>query len=642
VVIILGPTGSLTPSFRANAEAAAAEARRWSDQVITVYTPNATWPVVQAALQGASIVVYVGHGNGFPSPYRSAPYPETQNGLGLNPVAGVDDETHQYFGERYLAQEVRLAPHAVVILHRLCYASGNPEPGGPEPTPVVAEQRADNYAAGWMAAGAGAVLIDDHLGPDFYIRSLFRSDRPVEPLWRSAPSARGHLVTLASARTAGAVEMLDPNTPTSGYFRSLVIEPGLTATQLLAGGPEVPSVVLPGMVAAAGDSVTAASSAAAFDVTFGAPALEGTPVAGSQRELTLPVSVPGKEQFPATVMIGVRWDPLEPAGPVSPAAASSSPAPSPSPSPSVAGDQPAAARAPSIETASVPVASPPAGDSPGPAPVGAPPLCAAVPPAPSTPPVDLAGVTSPAPVGPSACLGLIVETPAAPPTVDLVAAEVPGKLVATAATRRGKTGFAASVTLPDRPGLYRLVTTLHDAGGVAFGPAIQALIPALVVRVTGDLWAIYGVQPELVAPAGASVRLAVRVENAGSSAWGVQPLDNLVDTVPAGPAPQLVARWQPLGLPDPSGESRGGTASVPAYIGPGGSAVLELGLTAPATPGAYLLILDVVTADHGSLAALGVSPGLVRVVVTGSEAAPPSASPAPASGPGTSAYGGPS
>jgi hypothetical protein len=70
--------------------------------------------------------------------------------------------------------------------------------------------------------------------------------------------------------------------------------------------------------------------------------------------------------------------------------------------------------------------------------------------------------------------------------------------------------------------------------------------------------------------------------------------------------------------------------------------VLELGLTAPATPGAYLLVLDIVTADRGSLAALGVPPGLVRVVLTGSEAASPLASPTPASGPATSAYGGPS
>ena len=36
-----------------------------------VYSPYATWSAVKAALQGANIVVYLGHGNGFPNPYRS-------------------------------------------------------------------------------------------------------------------------------------------------------------------------------------------------------------------------------------------------------------------------------------------------------------------------------------------------------------------------------------------------------------------------------------------------------------------------------------------------------------------------------------------------------------------------------------------
>jgi hypothetical protein len=35
----------------------------------------------------------------------------------------------------------------------------------------------------------------------------------------------------------------------------------------------------------------------------------------------------------------------------------------------------------------------------------------------------------------------------------------------------------------------------------------------------------------------------------------------------------------------------------------------------PATPGQYLLILDVVTPDKGSLASIGVPPTMVRVTV---------------------------
>ena len=213
VAIVVGPVGSMTDYYRGLADEAAAVARRSSDNVVTVYTPNATWPRVRRALQGASIVVYLGHGNGWPSPYRDAPFPPTQNGLGLNPVAGGGDEAHQYFGERYLTS-VDLAPGAVVILSHLCYASGNPEPGGPDPTLSVARQRADNYAAGWLAAGAAAVIAEAHGGAASYVDAVLRGDRSFERIWRSAPTFHDHILVFDSARTDGALVMLDPDRPT--------------------------------------------------------------------------------------------------------------------------------------------------------------------------------------------------------------------------------------------------------------------------------------------------------------------------------------------------------------------------------------------------------------------------------------------
>ena len=153
VAVIVGPAGDLTDLYRSIGTAAAREARRWTSDVVTVFSPDATWPAVKRALRGASIVVYLGHGNGWPSPYRDALYPQTQDGLGLNPVAGGGDTAHQYFGEAFLAREVRLAPGAVVLLHHLCYASGNSEPGLPEGSLDVGRQRVDNYAAGWLRVG---------------------------------------------------------------------------------------------------------------------------------------------------------------------------------------------------------------------------------------------------------------------------------------------------------------------------------------------------------------------------------------------------------------------------------------------------------------------------------------------------------
>ena len=93
VAIVVGPVGGTTTYYRGLANEAAAAARSAGAEVVKVYSPNATWPAVQQALTGASIVVYLGHGNGWPSRYRDELYPATQNGFGLNPVAGVDDGT---------------------------------------------------------------------------------------------------------------------------------------------------------------------------------------------------------------------------------------------------------------------------------------------------------------------------------------------------------------------------------------------------------------------------------------------------------------------------------------------------------------------------------------------------------------------
>ena len=86
VVIVVGPSGGATNRYRAEARAAATLARKYTPDVTELYSPNATWPAVKKALQGASLVIYMGHGNGWPSKYRDSLYPPTQNGFGLNPT----------------------------------------------------------------------------------------------------------------------------------------------------------------------------------------------------------------------------------------------------------------------------------------------------------------------------------------------------------------------------------------------------------------------------------------------------------------------------------------------------------------------------------------------------------------------------
>ncbi|HLO34694.1 MAG TPA: hypothetical protein VK194_01365, partial [Candidatus Deferrimicrobium sp.] len=178
VVVIVGPAGGATPYYRRLADEAAAAAVKLTPNVVKVYSPDATWTNVKAALQGASVVVYLGHGNGWPSVYRNALYPLTQNGFGLNPHAGAAD-SHQYFGEQQIGDEIKLAKDAVVIFSHLCYASGNSEPGLAEGTLAQAQQRVDNYAAGFFRAGAGAVIADAYLAPEYYVRSVLRGTRSI-------------------------------------------------------------------------------------------------------------------------------------------------------------------------------------------------------------------------------------------------------------------------------------------------------------------------------------------------------------------------------------------------------------------------------------------------------------------------------
>jgi flagellar hook assembly protein FlgD len=232
VVIIVGATHSATSKYRGYADLAYAEAIKYTPNVVKVYSPNATWSKVKSATVGASIVIYLGHGNGWPSPYTYDPNYTTKDGFGLNATAGNGDYNNKYYGEPYVAS-LDLAPNAIVILNHLCYASGNSEPGGAAPTMSVARQRISNYAAGFLRSKAQAVIADGHRGAADYIRALFTTDQSIESLWRTVPGNNGHASTFTSTRTSGVRALMDPDTTTSGFYRSLVTDPTLTTSMVV-------------------------------------------------------------------------------------------------------------------------------------------------------------------------------------------------------------------------------------------------------------------------------------------------------------------------------------------------------------------------------------------------------------------------
>ncbi len=629
VAVIVGPVGDNSDNFRAVGDEAVREALKYTPNVVKVYTPNATWRAAKAAMQGASVVVYAGHGNGWPSKYRDHLYPPTQNGLGLNPVAGGDDEAHQYFGEAYLEREIELAPNAVVLLHRLCYASGNTEPGLPEGTTEESKQRVDNFAAGFLAAGARAVVAEGHFGPGYYINELFDGERSIEEIWRRSPSFHGNVFAFESKRSPGFVAQLDPDrggTDPSGFYRSLVSKPALGAREVLAGSASTAS--RPGSAAARTEEVLPPPpSLAEQGFEFEAPTLEGTIASAADAEVTLPVNVPDDQELPESLTVGVRWDPVDldqvpTARPVRPDAARAR---------QTAAGRPVAGR----ETYKVK-----RGDM----------LITIAKRFDTTAEtlMVLNGIEDARKLRTGTVLKLPYTNPLAPSEVALIQPETLGSLVEPVPAERVARGLRATVTLPERSGLYRVVTTLHDADGLALDADTQAAIPGLLVRVAAAASATYSFVNDLSLAPGEALGLPVLLRNSGTVDWRHDP--NVTaeganatarvgrsnsgqaepDAAAAKPVapPRLVGHWVAL---TPGAAVTGADPSVRAVVKPGTAKIVELKIAAPSQPGTYALLLDVVTPDLGSLASRGVEPGFVRVTVRPDQRARPSTSPVPPS-----------
>jgi hypothetical protein len=231
VVIIVGPSGSNTANYIYNAKKYASQARSYGATVVEIYSPNATWAKVKAAAQGAKVLIYLGHGNGHPSPYGAfSQY--TKDGMGLNKTAGNGNSNTKYWGEYYMKSYIKLAPNAVVILNRLCYASGNSEWGRANPTKSVAKQRVDNYGAGFLRSGARAVFAEGIKSAGYILHGVFRTSRSIGAIFRSSPSWSGaYDFQFSSSRTPGYRAWMDPYAP-SRYYRSVIGNLSLTATTI--------------------------------------------------------------------------------------------------------------------------------------------------------------------------------------------------------------------------------------------------------------------------------------------------------------------------------------------------------------------------------------------------------------------------
>jgi flagellar hook assembly protein FlgD len=244
-VFIVGPSAGLTDDNKRDSAALARDAEDAGMRVRKVFHPNATWENVLDAIQGASLVVYMGHGNGWPSPH--GPFQEdTKDGFGLNPSEGGSAYSTNYYGADKIRKRVRLAPNAVVLLGHLCYASGNGEEYmGPEHDRDVATKRADNYASGFLDVGARAVFaygMDQKLD---FPRALMRGNRTMDEIFK-APNSDGRYDGFVgtrdyyreSKRTGWARLHMDPH-PRHGHYRAVTGDLSMTASEFRAGAGEL-------------------------------------------------------------------------------------------------------------------------------------------------------------------------------------------------------------------------------------------------------------------------------------------------------------------------------------------------------------------------------------------------------------------
>ncbi len=81
--------------------------------------------------------------------------------------------------------------NAVILLNRLCYASGDSEWGLANPTKATAKKRVDNYGAGFLRSPARAVFANGIDSLSSIIRQLLTGSQTVGYIFRADPAWTG-------------------------------------------------------------------------------------------------------------------------------------------------------------------------------------------------------------------------------------------------------------------------------------------------------------------------------------------------------------------------------------------------------------------------------------------------------------------
>lgn len=285
VAIIVGPVGAeLTPVYISLADAAAAAAEARGATVAKAYSPDADAEHVLKAVEGANIVIYLGHGIGSPNPYSDNPGAATTNGWGLNgPKAegkhadSAADGALTYYGEAWIAEHARPAPGWVMIYSNACYAPGASEGFD---TPANEKQAAARVAA-YSRAPLAELSASAYFATDFFEGAahlvgtlLDQPSLPYGEVFASEPNFVADGVTrLPHDLIHGAQTWLHRSAYFEGkvdYWYAFAGDPAaslaggadgaLAATGAVAGGPAAPPLaavdgLATGMASSYGESI---------------------------------------------------------------------------------------------------------------------------------------------------------------------------------------------------------------------------------------------------------------------------------------------------------------------------------------------------------------------------------------------------
>ena len=139
-------------------------------------------------------------------------------------------------------------------------------------------------AAGWLDAGAEAVVAEAYGHPAYYVKRILSGRATIESIWRKGPTAHDHVLAFPSVRTPGMTGLMDPTKRSSGFYRSLVVQAELRADEVAAG-------------AAFAHRATAVSTPSKASPptgpTVSAVTLDSVPIVGARLALHLAVEAPG-------------------------------------------------------------------------------------------------------------------------------------------------------------------------------------------------------------------------------------------------------------------------------------------------------------------------------------------------------------